>query len=58
MMFYTFNIKNGYFIRDIKISYEDCIGDMKNSLKIKRSGEFIGDVEILSWRYGEFIWRH
>jgi hypothetical protein len=48
MMFYTFNIKNGYFIRDIKISYEDCIGDMKNSLKIKRSGDFIGDVEILS----------
>jgi hypothetical protein len=31
---------------------------MKNSLKIKRSGDFIGDVEILSWRYGEFIWRH
>jgi hypothetical protein len=58
MMFYTFNINNGYFIRDTKISYEDCIGDMKNSLKIKRSGEFIGDVKILSWRYGEFIWRH
>jgi hypothetical protein len=41
----------GYFIKDIKISHENFIEDMKNSLKIGSYREFIGDVEILLWRY-------